>query len=76
MWVIQMEKYIDQEETSNQIMLFNILQNLSHMYLSHHKIIKCVDFELIHCVINLNAILFSRVFSEFDFVFLSNILIV
>ena len=46
------------------------------MYSSHHRIIKCVGFESIHCIINLNIVLFSRVFNEFDYVFLSNILMV
>ena len=60
-------------------MIVNMLLNYSHMYFSHHRIIKCVDFESIHhkiiecvdfesihCTINLNVASSSRVFSEFD----------
>ena len=46
------------------------------MYYSHHRIIKYVDFESIHCAINLDAASFFRVFSEFDYVFISNVLLV
>ena len=46
------------------------------MYYSHHRIIKCVDFELTHCTINLEVVSSSRVFSEFNYVFLSNILLI
>ena len=52
----------------------NILQNWSHMYYSHHRIIKCVGFKPIHCAINLVIASSSRVFSKFDYVFLSNVL--
>ena len=41
------------------------------MYSSHHRIIKCVGFKPIHCSINLDVASFSRVFSEFDYIFLS-----
>ena len=53
----------------------NILQNLSHIYSSHHRIIKYVSFEPINCAINLDTS-FSKVFSEFDCVFLLNALLV
>ena len=46
------------------------------MYFSRYRIIKCVSFELIHYVINLDDVSFSKIFNEFDFVFLSNILLV
>ena len=46
------------------------------MYSSYHKIIKCVSFKLIHCVIHLDLALSFRVYSKFDFVFLSNVLLV
>ena len=39
-------------------------------------IIKCVGFELIHYVINLDVESSSKVFSKFDYVFLSNIMLV
>ena len=44
-------------------MVVNMLQNLSHRYSSHYRIIKCACFELIYYVINL-------LISEFDYVFL------
>ena len=43
-----------------------MLQNLNHMYYSHRRIIKCVGFEPIHCVINLDVASFSISISEFD----------
>ena len=46
------------------------------MGLKSHDTHKCVGFKLIHYVINLNVMSFSRVISEFDYVFLSNILMV
>ena len=61
---------------SHQIMIINILQNLSHMYSSHHRIIKCVGFKPIHCVTYLDDVSSFRVFNEFDYVFLSNLLLV
>ena len=63
----------DSIRKSHQIMVVNMLQKLSLMYSSHHKIIKRVDFKPIHCAINLDVVPSSRVFSEFDFVFLSNL---
>ena len=60
------------------LMVVNMLQNLSHRYFSHNSnikcislIIKCIDFESIHCTINLNVVSSFMVFSEFDFIFLS-----
>ena len=59
-------------------MIFNMLQNLSNMYSIHNNnikclgsIIKCIGFELIHYVINLDVILSHMVFSDFDSMFLS-----
>ena len=46
------------------------------MYYSYHKIIKCVCFKLIRCVINLDITSFFRVFNEFDYMFISNLLLV
>ena len=46
------------------------------MYFSHHRIIKYVGFEPIYCAINLDDTPSFRVFNEFDFVFLSNVLLV
>ena len=45
------------------------------MYSSHYTIIKCVCFKLIHCVVNLDVTSFSRVFNEFDYLFLSDVLL-
>ena len=63
-------------KTSSQIMIISMLQNLSHMYYSHHKIIKRVSFKSIHCAINLDVASSSKVFSEFDYLFLSDVLLV
>ena len=46
-------------------MIVNMLQNLSHMYSSHFKIIKCVSFKPIHYVINLDVASSFKVF-KFD----------
>ena len=46
------------------------------MYFSLHIVIKCVGFKPIHCAINLDVALSFRVFSEFYFLFLSNVLLV
>ena len=77
-WVIQIQSIFDQVEanTSNQIMVINMIQNWSHMYSNHYRIIKCVGFEPIHCAINLNVASFSKVFNKFDYIFLSNVLLV
>ena len=34
------------------------------MYYSHHRIIKCESFKLIHCVINLNVEPFSMLLAN------------
>ena len=46
------------------------------MYYSHHIIIKCVAFKPIHCPINLNVVSSSRLFIEFDSLFLLDVLLV
>ena len=46
------------------------------MYYSHHKIIKYVGFKPIHCSINLDITSFFRVFKEFDYLFISDLLLV
>ena len=43
------------------------------MYSSYHKIIKCVDFKSIHYVINVDIAPSSKVFSKFDYMFISNV---
>ena len=58
--------------TTNQIILVNMLQ--SHMYFIQYCIIKCVGFETIHYIINLDVVSFSIVFSEFNYLFLFDIL--
>ena len=57
----------DSIKTSSQIMVVSMLQNLSHMYYSHHRIIKYVGFKPIHCAINLDIASSSRVLHEFDY---------
>ena len=66
---------VDSIKTSSQIMVVSMLHNLSHMYYSLHRIIKCVGFKPIHCAINLDDASSSRVFSKFDS-FLLDILLV
>ena len=62
---------VDSIKISSQIMVVNMPQkNVSHMYSSHHRIIKYVDFKLIHCAINLDVASSSRLFSDFDYLFL------
>ena len=46
------------------------------MYSNYYRTIKCVAFEPIHYVINMNVASSSKVFSEFDYMFLSNVLLV
>ena len=43
------------------------------MYYSHYQIIKYVGFESIHYTFNLGVVSSSKVFSGFDFMFLSNV---
>ena len=65
----------DRTKTINQIIVVNMLQNLSHMYSSHYMIIKCVGFKSIHYTINLNIMLSFEVFNKFYSVFLLNVLL-
>ena len=52
-----------------------MLLNLSHKNFCYYKIIKYVGFESIHYAINLDVMSSSsKVSSEFDFMFLSNVL--
>ena len=46
------------------------------MYYNHRRIIKCVGFKPIYCVINLDATSSSIIFNEFDYLFLSVILLI
>ena len=46
------------------------------MYYSHYRIIKYVAYEPIIYVINLDIASSSKVFNKFDFIHLSNILLV
>ena len=47
-------------------MVVNILENWSHRYVSHYNTIKCVSFDSIHYVINIDVVSSSMDFSEFD----------
>ena len=58
-------------EKSSQIMIVSMLQNWSSMYYSHHIIVKFISFKPIYCVINLDIASSSIVFSDFDYLFLS-----
>ena len=44
------------------------------MYSSHYRILKYISFESIVYIINLDVISSSKVFNEFDFIFLLNVL--
>ena len=46
------------------------------MFFSHYSTIKYVDFESIHYIINMDDVSSFMVFSEFDHIFLSNVLLV
>ena len=68
---------VDSIMTSSQIIVVSMLQkSWSHMYSCYHRIIKCVGFKTIHYAINLDVTSSSRVFSEFDSFFLSDLLLV
>ena len=70
------QSIFDQIETINQIIVINLLQNWNHMYYNHCSTIKCVGFKPIHYTINVDIVSSSIVFSKFDSVFLSNVLLV
>ena len=57
-------------------MVINMLQNWNRKYYRHYRIIKYLDFKPIIYATNLNGVSFSKVFSKFDVMFLSNILLV
>ena len=57
-------------------MVVNMLHNFSHLYHSHYRILKYVGFELIHYVINSYVVSSFMIFSEFDYLLLSNVLLV
>ena len=57
-----------------------MLQNLNHRYFSHNtnikyvrSTIKCISFDPIYYVINLNVVLFFMIFSDFDSMFLASL---
>ena len=56
--------YLDNKNT------FDWIETSNHF--SHYRIIKYITFEHIVYVNNLNTILSSKVFSEFDYMFLSH----
>ena len=56
-------------------MVINMLKNRSHRYSSHYRVIKYIGFEPIHCATNLDAISSFEVFSEFDSVFISIVIL-
>ena len=58
------------------VMIVNMMQNLSNGYFSHYNTIKYISFELIHYVNNLYVISSSMSFNEFDYMFLSNLLLI
>ena len=74
MWVIRMTKYIrsNRDIKSNHDRQYAAVRVIC-IISSHHRIIKCVDFNPIYYVIKLNVASFSKVFSEFAYVFLTNI---
>ena len=46
------------------------------MYSSHYRITKCVGFESTHYVVNLDVMSSFKVFSKFDYAFISNVLVI
>ena len=60
----------------HQIIVINMFKNWNHRYYSQYRIIKYVGFESILYNINLNVTLFFKVFTKFDYMFLSNILLI
>ena len=60
----------------NQIMIVNVLWNWNHIYFSDNSDIKCVGFELIYYTTNLNVVSSFIVFSDFDYMFLSLIMLI
>ena len=53
-----------QIQTTNQIIVISILQNLSHIYFSHYNIIKFISFVPIYYAINPSVVSFSMVFND------------
>ena len=66
----------DSIKTLNQLIIVNILYNLSHMYYSHHIIIKYIGFKPIYYAINSYIVLYFINFNEFNSLFLLNILLI
>ena len=56
------QSVFDQTNITNQIMVVNMLQNLSNMYSSHYRAIKCVGFEPIHYANNLYVVSSPMIF--------------
>ena len=59
-------------------MVVNMQHKWIHRYYSHNNnikymgsTIKCIDFELIHYVINLDVVLSFMIFRDFDYIYLS-----
>ena len=71
---VHMTKF-DPIESSDQIMFVSMLQIWNLKYSKYFWIIKCVGLKSIIFAINLNAMLSSKVFSTFDYVFLLIILL-
>ena len=74
--LFERQSKFDQTKTSSLFMVVNMLKNWNHMYYSHHKIIKYIGFKSIHYAVNLDTQSSSIVFSEFDYVFLLDLLLV
>ena len=58
----------------HQIIVVNMLHNWNNKYSSYYMIIKYIDIEQIIYAINLAAASSSKVFNEFNSMFLSNVL--
>ena len=65
---------IDLIKTSNHDHQYAI--ELNYRYFSYYKIIEYIGFESIIYIVNLDIASSSKILSEFDYIFLSNILIV
>ena len=65
----------DPTESPNQILFVSMLQIWNLRYFEHFWIMKHVGFELIIFTINLNATSSSKVFSTFNSMFISIVLV-
>ena len=54
--------------------LSRVVLNFFRSNSSNHRIIKCICFKLIYCAINVYTVSSYRVFNEFDYIFISELI--